>query len=273
MVNVGRMRIFLRSVVRHRVRRKLERLLIEVLGGYAVEAAAAADARAERLGAELGAARAALVGLEVRMRRDLHFAAEVEAAVSSSRFARDHMPTVPTFAHRDDTLRFAAELVTIEGMVLEFGVASGRTLRILTECLPGRGVAGIDTFTGLPEHWRSGFPIGAFSQQSPPVVCGAELVVGLFAETLPEFLAARPDPVALLHLNADLYSSTRTVLDLVGDRLVPGSIVLFDEYFNYPGWPDGEHRAWSEFVERTGRAFEYTGYTYNDEQVVVTIMA
>lgn len=78
--------------------------------------------------------------------------------------------------------------------------------------------------------------------------------------------------MALLHLDADLYSSTRTVLDLVGDRLVPGSIVLFDEYFNYPGWPDGEHRAWSEFIERTGHAFEYTGYTYNDEQVVVTIM-
>lgn len=107
--------------VRHRVRRKLGRLLIEVLGGYAAQEAAAADARAKRLGAELGAVRAALVGLEVRMRRDLHLAAEVEAAVSSSRFAREHMPTTPTFAHRDDTLRFAAELVTIEGWCLNLG--------------------------------------------------------------------------------------------------------------------------------------------------------
>ncbi|MDJ0106389.1 TylF/MycF/NovP-related O-methyltransferase, partial [Rhodococcus erythropolis] len=78
-------------------------------------------------------------------------------------------------------------------------------------------------------------------------------------------------PVAFLHLDADLYSSTKTVLDLLGDRLVPGSIVVFDEFFNYPGWQQHEYRAWTEFVTRTGISFEYLGYTVDNEQVIVEI--
>jgi hypothetical protein len=64
----------------------------------------------------------------------------------------------------------------------------------------------------------------------------------------PGFLAENDELVAFLHLDADLYSSTKTVLELVGPRLVAGSVVLFDEYFNYPGWQHGEHRAWHEYV-------------------------
>ena len=100
---------------------------------------------------------------------------------------------------------------------------------------------------------------------------GAELVVGWFDDTVPGFLAEHPGPVSFLHLDADLYSSTRTVLDLVGPRLQPGSIVLFDEYFNYLGWEQHEHRAWAEYVARTGTHFEYLGYTIDNEQVIARI--
>lgn len=78
-------------------------------------------------------------------------------------------------------------------------------------------------------------------------------------------------PVGLLHVDCDLYSSTKIVLELVGPRLRPGSIVVFDEFFNYPAWRDGEYRAWTEYVEKTGISFEYVGYSYVDEQVVVRI--
>jgi len=114
---------------------------------------------------------------------------------------------------------------------------------LMVEGLPGRKVVGFDVFTGLPETWRTGFPAGAFAQKLLPDVPGADLVVGLFDQSLPGFLAEHDEPVAFLHLDADLHSSTRTVLDLVGPRLVAGSVVLFDEYFNYPGWQAGEHRA------------------------------
>jgi hypothetical protein len=72
-------------------------------------------------------------------------------------------------------------------------------------------------------------------------------------------------------MDADLYSSSVTVLDLTADRLAPDAVLLFDEYLNYPGWQQHEHRAWTEFVERTGRTFEYLAYTGNGEQVALRL--
>ena len=88
---------------------------------------------------------------------------------------------------------------------------------------------------------------------------------------LPGFLAEHPGPVDLLHVDADLYSAADTVLTLVGPRLHAGSVVVFDEYFNYPGWQRHEHQAWQEYVERTGTTFSYEAYTYDHEQVVVRV--
>ncbi len=269
------------SGLRAGARNKLQRALREVLDQQASEQERRHEqlvhelqgVRAEvaALRAEAAVLRSGLTDFEVRARRDLHFAGEVSAAAESAAFALAELPSVPTFPHPDDTLRYAAGLVQVPGMALEFGVASGHTLRLMVEGLPGRKVVGFDVFTGLPETWRTGFPAGAFAQKLLPDVPGADLVVGLFDESLPGFLAEHDEPVAFLHLDADLYSSTRTVLDLVGPRLVAGSVVLFDEYFNYPGWQAGEHRAWQEYVERTGLTFRYEGYTYNHEQLIVTV--
>ncbi|WP_064058537.1 class I SAM-dependent methyltransferase [Prescottella equi] len=211
--------------------------------------------------------------MEQRARRDITHALDIRATAESAQFVLDHMPTAPVFWHPHDTLRYALELVKVDGLALEFGVASGTTLRIVSESLraTGHDVWGFDVWTGLPEAWRTGFPAGEFAQESQPTVPGARLVSGLFEDTLPGFLDEHPGPVAFAHLDADLYSSTRAVLDLLEDRLVPGSVLVFDEYFNYPGWQNHEHRAWTEFVERTGVPFDYLAYTADHEQVVVRI--
>ncbi len=134
-----------------------------------------------------------------------------------------------------------------------------------------RTVAGFDIFTGLPETWRTGFPAGEFAQAEVPDIPAAQLVIGLFEDTLPGFLAQNDEQIAFMHLDCDLYSSTKTVLDLAGDRLAPDAVVLFDEFFNYPGWQRHEFRAWNEFIAQTGRTFEYLAYTGNNEQVVVRL--
>jgi len=231
----------------------------------------AVRAEVEALRGEVGALRGELVGLELRARRDMYYSAEVTAAAESAQFVLAHLPTAPTFRSPEETQKHAAGLVSVPGSVLEFGVATGTTLRILMAELPGRTVAGFDVFTGLPEDWRSGFPAGMFAQESLPDVPGAELVEGLFEDTLPGYLAEHAEQVALLHIDADLYSAAKTVLELVGPRLVAGSVVLFDEYFNYPGWQQGEHRAWQEYVEKTGLTFRYGGYTYDHEQMIVVV--
>lgn len=208
---------------------------------------------------------------EIRARRDLVFAGEQEAALQSARFVREHLPTAPHFGHPHATLEHALGLVEAEGMALEFGVYTGGTLKLIATAFEGREVYGFDSFEGLPEDWRNGFPAGLFGVDGLPDVDGAELVVGWFDDTLPGFLEAHPGPVSFLHVDCDLYSSTKTVLDLVGPRLVPGSVIVFDEYFNYPGWQEHEHRAWTEYVERTGIRFDYCGYTYDHEQVIMKV--
>ena len=84
-------------------------------------------------------------------------------------------------------------------------------------------------------------------------------------------LARNDEQIAFLHVDCDLYSSTKTVLDLVGDRLAPDAVLVFDEFFNYPGWQQHEFRAWTRVRRTTGRTFEYLAYTGNNEQVVVRL--
>ena len=35
---------------------------------------------------------------------------------------------------------------------------------------------------------------------------------------------------------------------------------MFDEYLNYPGWQQHEHKAFAEFIARTGRRYRYLGF-------------
>jgi hypothetical protein len=208
--------------------------------------------------------------VEHRARRDLFFAGELEAVLSSARFVGRHMVSARQFDSPHATLKHALTLAPAGGLALEFGVFTGTTLAIIADARGG-DVYGFDSFQGLPAAWRPGFPEGMFGVDNLPDVPGSELVVGLFADVLPGFLTDHPGQVDVLHVDCDLYSSTVTVLDLVGPRLRPGSVVVFDEYLNYQGWEEGEHRAWTEYTAKAGITFEYEGYTLDHEQVIVRV--
>ncbi|WP_436493169.1 class I SAM-dependent methyltransferase [Actinokineospora sp. HUAS TT18] len=208
---------------------------------------------------------------EHRARRDMFYAAEAAAAADSSVFAHDAMPQAAQFTHPHQTLEHGLSLAPSGGLALEFGVYTGTTLKIIATARGGEGVYGFDSFEGLPSDWRAGYPAGAFRTDGLPEVPGADLVVGWFDDTLPAFLAEHPGPVDFLHVDGDLYSSAKTVLELVGPRLRVGSVIVFDEFFNYAGWRDHEFKAWLEYVEATGVEFRYEAYTTDNEQVVVRI--
>lgn len=213
-----------------------------------------------------------IADFELRSRRDTFYAGDQNAALESNVFAREHLTGARHFESWRQTLAYALSLAPSSGgMALEFGVATGNTLRVISKARGGVEVYGFDSFDGLPEAWLPGTPAGTFARDDLPDVPGAELVVGLFADSLPGFLESHPGHIDFLHVDCDLYSSAKTVLDLCGPRLRPGSIVHFDEFFNVPGWKRHEYRAWTEFIERTGVEFEYEAYTYNDNQVTVRI--
>lgn len=157
-------------------------------------------------------------------------------------------------------LSAALRSVTIDGAVAEFGVYRGSTLTRIAEFFPDRTVHGFDSFVGLPESWSgTSKDAGAFDVGGTPPdlpVSNVEFHVGFFDRTVPEFAGTLQEPFAFVHLDADLYSSTRTVFDHLFDRFVPGTVVVFDEYFGYLGWQQHEHRAFMEFLDRSGMTYE-----------------
>jgi hypothetical protein len=150
------------------------------------------------------------------------------------------------------------ELSTENGLFLEFGVASGESIRCLSKLKPHVTFHGFDSFQGLPEAWH-GNSIGTFKCDVPTVPDNVKLHIGMFEETLPKFIEEYQDNVAFINIDCDLYSSTKTVFKYLGSRIVPGTILRFDEIYGYKEWKDNEYKAFREFLEDTKYRFEIHG--------------
>lgn len=153
------------------------------------------------------------------------------------------------------------------GTALEFGVGTGTSTRIIAQHMP---VIGFDSFEGLPENWRPGYPKGAF-RASPPAIARVRLVTGLYADTLPWFDFEGITGIGLVHVDCDLYLSTATAFEWMGPWLRPGTLVVFDEYHGYLGAEDHEQRAWLEWADRA--AATWTPLAVGLEQLALRIDA
>jgi hypothetical protein len=153
-------------------------------------------------------------------------------------------------------------LVLPDGLILEFGVFSGNTIRYIAERVRGRHVYGFDSFEGLREAWFH-HKAGLFNLDGklPSVPENVILIKGMFQDTGAAFLANHPGHIAFLHIDADLYSSCEYVLTTYGHRIVPGTIIVFDEFYNYHAWKGGEYKAFQEWCHASATHFEYLGFT------------
>jgi predicted O-methyltransferase YrrM len=167
---------------------------------------------------------------------------------------------------RFECLSLAAKLAPAEGLVLEFGVAGGASINHLARQFRGRTVHGFDSFAGLPEPWGT-TPAGTFACAPPQVAPNVVLVIGMFADTLPLFLAMHLGPAALVHLDADLYSSTKTVLDLLTLRIEAGTVIAFDEWFA----TEHEPKAFGEWLTAQGRSCRHVAETEQQRVVIITL--
>ena len=195
------------------------------------------------------------------------------ALADTASFVETHMARVRSFPDARSLLNRGFELMDEDDkkLVLEFGVWYGRSINFMASKISGT-IDGFDSFDGLPEYWRNYFDKGAFSLDNlPEVAPNVNLHKGWFNETLPEFLKSHSQEVRFLHVDCDLYSSTKTVFDLLGDR-ISNTVIIFDEFFNYSGWRNGEFQAFTEFLESRSLKFEYFGYCRYGEQVGVRIL-
>lgn len=165
------------------------------------------------------------------------------------------------------TRQVAIDAAPINGCIIECGVAQGYSLRYFISKANGRQVFGFDSFNGLPEDWKMSdtwtWPAGSFACDIL-VEPNADIIVGYFADTLPVWKQTHADNIALLHFDADLYSSAVTVLTELNDRIVPGTIVQMDDMFKKPHkragtytyWRDGEYKAFVEWKNTNNRQVE-----------------
>jgi predicted O-methyltransferase YrrM len=151
-----------------------------------------------------------------------------------------------------------------EGHYLEFGVYRGGSARYIANKRPNVTLHGFDSFEGLPEGWsgtdmaKGTFALGG---KLPKVPGNVRLHPGWFDKSLPAWAAANPGTVRFVHIDCDLYSSTKTVFDLIGDRFVPGTVIVFDEYFGYPNWRKHEFKAFQELVQQRAITYEYVAFS------------
>ena len=160
-----------------------------------------------------------------------------------------------------------------DGLVCEFGVAQGRSLRMMQELLPLElSLHGFDTFTGLPIPWNS-LPAGSFSTfgSLPSIEGDVYYHKGLFVDSIPEFLEGEYKPLAFANIDALLYASTLDILEAVHSRVVPGTVFAFADYCCHPTWRQDAFRAWRECCKRFGWTYEYLGFSLATKQVVVRV--
>jgi predicted O-methyltransferase YrrM len=204
-----------------------------------------------------------------------HPVREVErrALAQTVDYIEANMPEAVGYYSGKKALEHALRLVPARGHLLEFGVYKGGSINVIARHNPKRTVHGFDSFHGLPHDWHGWRATrGTFSLNGrfPRVRSNVELHAGLFDETLPTWLERNPGPIALAHIDCDLYSSAKTVLDLIGPRIGPGTVLVFDEYFNFPFWRDHEWKAFREIVDRLSLKYRYLAYART--QVAVVIM-
>lgn len=187
-------------------------------------------------------------------------------------FILEDLPDAIAFDTPRELMKHALTLVTLPGLVCEFGVNEGGTISFIAKHLKDRDVHGFDSFEGLPEDWSGNkMSAGYFDRKGklPKVPQNVTLHAGWFNRSLPRFMPAHPGQAAFLHIDCDLYSSTVDVFDAFADRIAPGTVLVFDEYFNYPNWQAHEHKAFREFMTRSGLGFRYMAYSV--QQVCVLI--
>jgi len=103
----------------------------------------------------------------------------------------------------------------------------------------------------------------------PTVPNNVEFWVGWFDQTIPKYIGSHIAPIKLLHVDCDLYVSTKTIFDMLNDRIVKGTVIVFDDFYPwgkipYPNWADGEYKALQEWIETYDRQF--TVLSHNKHQ-------
>lgn len=194
-------------------------------------------------------------------------------------FNKENLPTYKDFVviekvfnDRFKQLTYAFELNNFN-LILEFGVHKGETLTHICNINSNKTIFGFDSFQGLPREWDLGNKIITtdefdLEKNLPVVPNNAKLVVGWFADTIPQFFNEHSDDrISILHIDCDIYESTIDVLQNCNNFLEKDSIIVFDELAHwkkikkYKNYLEHEFRALNEWIVTFDRQIEIISRT------------
>ena len=156
------------------------------------------------------------------------------------------------FKKKEDLWKFALSKIEKNQNVFEFGVFKGESINFMSSIRPDLNFFGFDSFEGLQEDWGgSEFRKSHFDLKGnlPKVNSNVKLIKGWFNKSLPDFLKTFNAKTSLINIDCDTYESSKEVLMILENQIISGTIIIFDEYFGYPGWEYGEKKAFKEFRE------------------------
>lgn len=177
-------------------------------------------------------------------------------------------------------LELYKKILKIPGHVVECGVLKGNSLirfahfRKLMELQNSRKIIGFDMFGAFPRkelNIEKKYLDSFLKETNDDFVLKTdlektieklgfenfELVEGDVFDSVPAYLEKNPHlRIALLHLDLDLYKPTKLCLDLLYKNLVPGGILMIDDYGVWPG----ESEIVDEFISKNSLYIKRTKY-------------
>ena len=184
-------------------------------------------------------------------------------------------PKPKLLGHAASVFRMAMGQAREDGLVMEFGVYHGTSIRQIA-ALARSDVHGFDSFEGIPEAWNNE-RAGSYSTQGamPDVPQNVQLHAGWFEVSIPVFrqsdAAHSTSPVRLMNIDCDLYSSTKTVLDQFHSQICPGTVLVFDEFIGNLSWKQDEFKAFHDAARQYGWHFEVICFSFVTKQVALRI--
>lgn len=203
---------------------------------------------------------------------DCIVSAEVQRIRASRKYEADDIE-----AAKREHLLAAIARVGQDGVWAEFGVSRGTTITAIARATEAT-VYGFDWFQGLPEEWGVGgdvgsFTEGAFAGRPSRLPSNVRLVEGLFVNSVVPFFRRCTMPIAFAHIDCDLYSSTAVVLSAIAPKFLPGTVLVFDELYNYPRQGEHEMRALIESAKLYEFQYAYIGHVPARAQASLIVTA
>lgn len=172
------------------------------------------------------------------------------------------------FVHILEAVNYA-RVALLPVVYFEFGCHSARTFSAAVRAanylrVPDAQFFAFDSFQGLPQVDPSQdgyFEEGTFhtskqdffqkvKKKSGLSLSDEQVIEGFYSESLTQELQKKLPKASIIHVDVDLYSSTKEVLNFIAPLLMVGTVILFDDWYAFaPGANQGEAKALYEFLD------------------------